>query len=165
MRLVKFVPHFKTMTTDEKKIYKTALLEQCKAQQLKTIENLKLAMEDCQQMANEYGPPKDRYDAFRMQLLRKRDFFAQQMQKANQELVILTSIKPAELKDKVELGAVIMGDKATYFISISIGQVEYAGQTVLCISPAAPVYKAMAGMKAGGKVIFNNNPILIQDVF
>lgn len=165
MRLVIFVPHFIAMTNDEKKTFKAALLEQCKAQQLKTIENLKLAMEDCQQMANEYGPPKDRYDAFRMQLLRKRDFFAQQMQKANQELVILTTLKPAALKEKVELGAVITGDKTTYFISISIGQVNFEGQTVLCISPAAPVYKAMAGMKAGAKAIFNNNPIMIKDVF
>ena len=153
------------MNTDEKKTYKAELLELCKTQHLKTIENLKLAMDDCQQMANEYGPPKDRYDAFRMQLLRKRDFFAQQMQKANQELVILTTIKPAELKDKVELGAVIMGEETTYFISISIGKVNFEGQAVLCISPAAPVYKALAGLKTGAQAHFNNNTIQIKDVF
>ncbi|OQA01697.1 MAG: hypothetical protein BWY70_00292 [Bacteroidetes bacterium ADurb.Bin408] len=153
------------MKSDEKNTFKTKLIELCKAQHLKTIENLRSAMEECQQMANDYGPPKDRYDAFRSQMLRKRDLYAQQMQKANHELVLLTTLKPGELKDKVEFGAVVVCDKATYFVSISMGLVKCEGQDVLCISPAVPVYKALAGLKAGNTTHFNNNPISIQDVY
>ena len=53
------------MDKEEKILMKTQIIEVCKEKQIKTIENLNREMEDCQQMANDYGPPKDRYDAFR----------------------------------------------------------------------------------------------------
>ena len=42
--------------------------------QQKVVDNLKAAMDEAQQSANEYGPPKDRYDSFRMQQLRKKRY-------------------------------------------------------------------------------------------
>jgi len=152
------------MNTEQKNQLKVLLLETCKELHIKTIENLKKEVDSCQQMANEYGPPKDRYDAFRSQMLRKRDLFAQQMQKANQELIILSRIKP-DIKNKIELGTIIITDIQKYFVSVSMGKVIVNNESFLCISPAAPVYKVMAGLKAGDSAMFNNNSIRIIDVY
>ena len=153
------------MENEEKILLKTQILEVCKQQQLKTIESLNREIEDCQQMANEYGPPKDRYDAFRNQMLSKRDMFAQQMHKANQELVMLNAIKPSPLKKKVEFGAVIITGQQNYFVATSLGKVTFKNETYLCISPAVPIFKALIGLKTGDAAQFNNNNISIDDVF
>ena len=153
------------MKTEEKILLKTNIIEVCKEQQLKTIENLKHEMDDCQQMANDYGPPKDRYDAFRNQMLSKRDMFAQQMQKANQELIMLNAIKPSPLKKKVEFGAIVIADQQKYFVAVSMGKVILGEETYLCISPAVPVFKVLSGLKTGDATIFNGNKIQITDVF
>lgn len=158
-----FLP--KVMTTDEKILYKTRVLEVCSRQLLKTTENLKREMDDCQQMANDYGPPKDRYDAFRSQMLRKRDFFAEQMSKANQELAIISSIKPQDIKKKVEFGAFVMTEKQNYFVAASIGKIALGDDSFFCISPAVPLFKVLSGLKAGDTAKFNDNTITIKDIF
>ena len=78
---------------------KIKLVEECKKQQLEIVGNLKNTINEAQQSANEYGPPKDRYDSFRMQLLRKKDMFSQQLEKALNELYALDKI---DLKKEIK---------------------------------------------------------------
>ncbi len=144
---------------------KLMIIDSCKKQQLDTISNLTREMDEHQQMANDYGPPKDRYDAFRSQMLRRRDIFAEQLQKANQELISLTMIKPDELKTKVEFGAVVITNQQKLFISISIGKVVVNNDTYYAVSPNVPLYQAIKGLKKGDTAKFNNNVITITDVF
>ncbi len=130
-----------------------------------TIANLKREMDEHQQLANDYGPPKDRYDAFRSQMLRRRDIFAEQLQKATEELYTLDKIKPGEPRSKVEFGAIIITDKQKFFVATSMGKIVIDKETYFCISPAVPVYKVLEGLKKGDTTTFNNNPIKIVDVF
>lgn len=153
------------MDTPQKTALKTLLIDSCMAKLQDTVINLKRETDDCQQMANEYGPPKDRYDAFRMQLLRKRDMFAQQMAKANQELSVLSIIKPDAIKMSVAPGSIILTPDMNYFIAVSMGQIEAGGMKFMCMSPAVPLYKVLQGLKAGDKTTFNNKTIIISDVF
>jgi hypothetical protein len=153
------------MEIPDKTLLKSKIIEACKKQQSETLANLKREMDEHQQQANEYGPPKDRYDAFRSQMLRRRDIFAEQLQKASEEMSLLDKIKPAENKKKVEFGAVVITDKQKLFISISLGKVSVDNEIYFCISPAVPVYKAMEGLKPGEQTFFNGNRILIEDVF
>mgnify|MGYP007068345097 CR=1 FL=1 len=122
-------------------------------------------MDEHQQMANDYGPPKDRYDAFRSQMLRRRDIFAEQLQKANQELITLNKIKPDELKSVVEFGAVVITDQQQLFVSVSLGKIVLDDVFYYAVSPNVPVYQALKGLKAGDTARFNNNNIRIIDVF
>jgi hypothetical protein len=153
------------MGTEDNKLLKSKIIEACKQQQYETIANLKREMDEHQQLANDYGPPKDRYDAFRSQMLRRRDIFAEQLQKANEELYTLDKIKPNEVKSKIEFGAIVVTDKQKLFISTSMGKISIDDEVFFCISPAVPIYKVMEGMKAGDVTTFNNNCIKILDVF
>jgi hypothetical protein len=153
------------MGTEENKLLKSKIIEACKYHQFETIANLKREMDEHQQLANDYGPPKDRYDAFRSQMLRRRDIFAEQLQKANEELFTLDKIKPSEVKSKVEFGAIVITDKQKLFVATSMGKISIDDEVYFCISPAVPIYKVIEGMKAGDATTFNNNDIKIIDIF
>ncbi len=153
------------MGRDENTLLKEKIIEVCKQQQLATIANLKREMDEHQQLANDYGPPRDRYDAFRSQMLRRRDIFAEQLQKANEELFTLDKIKPNEVKTKVEFGSIVITDKQKLFIATSMGKVTIDNEVFFCISPAVPIYKAIEGKKTGDAITFNNNRFVIADVF
>ncbi len=85
---------------------KRKLVEECRKQLEKVVNNLKTAMDEAQQSANEYGLPKDRYDSFRMQQLNKKNMFAQQMKKSLDELYALEKIDLKTELTKAGFGAV-----------------------------------------------------------
>ncbi|HOY31661.1 MAG TPA: hypothetical protein PKW80_07250 [Bacteroidales bacterium] len=150
---------------DDKIKLKSSIIETCRQQHLNTIENLTREMDEHQQLANEYGPPKDRYDAFRSQMLRRRDIFAEQLQKANLELASLDMVNPEELKTKVEFGAVVITSHQKLFVCISMGKVTVGKDTWFAISPNVPLFQVLKGLKPGDTAVFNNNTIQIIDVF
>jgi len=72
--------------------FKKKLFTHCLQIHSKKIEDLKHLIDETQQLANEYGPPKDRYDSFRTQLLRKKDMYSQQLAILLNEQIILVKI-------------------------------------------------------------------------
>lgn len=150
---------------EDKILLKTKIIEVCKQLNSETIRNLTREMDECQQLANDYGPPKDRYDAFRSQMLRRRDVFAEQLQKANQELFSLDIIQTDKLKSKAEMGAVIITNLQKLFVSVSLGKITVDNETYYAISPNVPLFQVLKGLKAGDTAVFNNKTIQIVDVF
>ena len=144
---------------------KQKLVEECKKQQQKVIDNLKQVMNDAQQSANEYGPPKDRYDSFRMQLLRKKDMFGQQLDKALNELNALEKINLKKENTVAEYGSVIITDDQKYFISIGLGKIQYGKETYFAVSAMVPIAKALAGKKTNDIAEFNGRKMQLIDVF
>jgi hypothetical protein len=144
---------------------KKKLLDHCRAQLLENIQNLQEVMEEAQQSANDYGPPKDRYDAFRSQLLRKRDMFAQQLLKSKEQLTILDKINMDKPNEKVELGAVIITEYQKLFVSIGQGKIKLEGEDWYAISPGVPIYKAMEGKRAGEEFTFNGRTSKILTLY
>lgn len=134
---------------------KRKLLAKCRENILNTIKNLETVIAETQKSANEYGLPKDRYDSFRSQLLRKRDMFAQQLAKNNEQLSLLEKIDADKKLPRVEFGALVITENQKLFISISLGKMSIDGEEYYAISAAVPVYKAMEHKKAGEEFIFN----------
>jgi len=143
---------------------KQKLLDICRSQLMEKINNLRDVIEEAQKSANEYGPPKDRYDAFRTQLLRKRDMYAQQLVKNNEQLTILDKIDPDKGINKVELGAVVITDSQKLFVSIGLGKIELDGETWYAISPAVPIFKAIQGKCTNEEFTFTGRRFHILQV-
>jgi len=146
-------------------LLKKKLLDTCFQIQEEAVVTAKSAMNEAQDAANEYGPPKDRYDSFRTQLLRKRDMFAQQYQRALDELEILKKIDFDTQYDSVSVGSVVITDQVKMFVSIGLGKFETDGETWFAISPLVPLYKVISGLKPGDEYSFNNKRFKILDVF
>ncbi len=155
----------KSIMVNKKTRLKAKILQACISIQNQTIDHLKSVVEENQKSANEYGAPKDRYDSFRTQLLAKRDMFALQLTKANEQFEILNRIPVEKHYEKVEFGAIVITEKQTMFISAGIGKVTVDDEIYYAISPAVPVYKAMEGKKAGEEFQFNGSNMKILDIF
>lgn len=143
---------------------KKNVLNACIKRQQEIINNLKLVMEEAQNAANEYGLPRDRYDSFRSQLLRKRDMFAQQMAKATEQLDLLKRIPVDKPCNKVEFGAIVITYKQRLFVSTAVGKLQVGNEEYFAISPIVPIFKAMEGKRAGESFTLNGNTIKILEV-
>jgi hypothetical protein len=136
---------------------KNKLIEQCLLILKERADNAKKAMDELQQSDNEYGLPKDRYDSFRAQVLRKRDLFAEQYQKTMDEIDLIKKIDPEKKSEKVEFGSILITNKQKLFVSISLGKIVLENEEYYAISTQVPIYNAIKGKKAGEKFEFNGN--------
>jgi transcription elongation GreA/GreB family factor len=134
---------------------KIKLLNKCREQLQGMAADFQHEMDEAQQSANEYGAPKDRYDAYRTQLLRKRDMFAQQLAKLNTQIDVLERIDPEKKCKKVEFGALVVTDNQKLFISTGLGKIDCEGEEYYAVSPVVPIFKAMEGKKEGEEFTFN----------
>lgn len=144
---------------------KKKLLDYCMEHETAAIKQLQEAIDDAQKQSNEYGAPKDRYDAYRTKMMRQRDMFAQQQAKANVVMNTLLKISLDKVCEKVEFGAVVVTNKQNLFVSAGIGKIDIEGETYYAISPVVPIYKALEGKKVGDEVVFNGMKIIISDIF
>lgn len=143
---------------------KSELLEACFLEIDERAESLRKVMDDAQQSANDYGQPKDRYDPYRTQLLRKRDMFGQQLQKILKQRNVLEKIEPEKKCVQVEFGALVITDKQNIFISVGLGKMKFNGEDFFAISPAVPIYKSMEGKRAGEEFEFRGQKFRIKEI-
>ncbi len=144
---------------------KSSLLQKCIDQQLQGINDLQLQMDDAQKQSNDYGQPKDRYDAFKTKLLRQKDMFAQQQAKGKIVLSTLNQIPIEKTCKEVEFGAVVITNKQKLFVSAGLGKIETDGQTFFAISPQVPIFNALKGLKENDSTVFNGMKIEVIKVF
>ena len=143
---------------------KLKVIEACRKKLLESISNLESVIADAQQQANDYGPPRDRYDAFRSQLLRRKDMMAQQLEKEMVELKTLEKIEVQKPTGVAGFGTLVMTTNQNYFISIGIGKMECEGFEFYAISPLVPLSQAVNGKKNGDTVDFRGNKFVIREV-
>jgi transcription elongation GreA/GreB family factor len=144
---------------------KRKLVEECRQQLQKTVNNLQSAMDEAQQSANEYGPPKDRYDSFRMQQLRKKDMFGQQIKKSLDELYALEKIDLKTEMIKAGFGAVVLTNEQKIFISIGLGKLTLDNEIYYAVSVHVPLALALEGKQKGDTYEINGKKLEILDVF
>ena len=144
---------------------KKKILQACIDQQLEVIKNLKQVMEEASDSAEDYGLPKDLYDSYRNQLMSKRDMFAQQLQKVNDQLEILRRIDLGKTYSTVRYGAVVITESQKLFISAGIGKVKVDNDEYYAISALVPFYSAIDNKKAGDDYEFRGKKEKILEVF
>ena len=76
---------------------KKKLISECITRMEKVAQDSQNLMNEAQQMANEYGPPKDRYDAFRTKQMRLADIYSKQFDIAQSNIRTLNMINPDKI--------------------------------------------------------------------
>ncbi|HOI32060.1 MAG: hypothetical protein PHG67_04565 [Bacteroidales bacterium] len=144
--------------------YKTELIQHLIHMQEAAIDHARKAMDEAQEEANNYGTPKDRYDGFRNQQLRKKDMFAKQMFKAMQYLDLLKKPEINKPQKEVGFGALVQTDSELFFVGVGLGIIQFQEEEVIVISMLVPVYHAMKSKKKGESFSFNNKPYKILQI-
>jgi len=143
---------------------KDKLLKKCIEQQTQVIIQLQNEIEEAQQQANDYGQPKDRYDAFRTKLMRQIELYAKQLDRAKLVINALQKIDPEKKLSKVEFGALVITNKQKIFVSAGLGKVDLDDETWFAISPNVPIYNSLKGKKVGDSISFNGMAIVIESI-
>lgn len=149
----------------DKKAVKEKLLNKCIEQQMEVIQQLQQEITDAQKMANDYGQPKDRYDAFRTKLMRQIEMYAKQMDKAKLVVNTLGKIPLDKELGKVEFGAIVITNKQKLFVSAGLGKIELDEDIYYAISPLVPIYLALKDKTKDEEINFNGMLITIKDIF
>ncbi len=144
---------------------KQKVLEACFEQQNKVMQNLKVVMEEVADSAEEYGLPKDLYDSYRNQMMSKRDMFAQQLQKIQEQVDILRRIDMTRTYKEVRFGAVVFTETQKIFIATGLGKITVDNDEYFVISALVPFYNAIDGKKAGDTFEFRGKKEKILEVF
>lgn len=83
------------------------------------------------------------------------------------------SIKLKHALDKIRIdfspetaqaGSVVVTDRASIFLAISIGRVDVDGKAFTVISPASPLGRQLVGSKPGDMRTFNNQTYLVHEL-
>jgi hypothetical protein len=122
------------------------------------------AMNDAQQSANEYGAPRDRYDSFRAQMMRRRDMLAQQLSVVEEELRFLMQINPQIICSTVESGALVKLNTQTLYVLVGIGKLVIDDETFYVVSPVVPLVTAMKDLKKGDSFTFRGTDMKILEI-
>ncbi len=144
---------------------KERLLHKCIKQQQEVIRQLEQEINETQKQANDYGQPKDRYDAYRTKLMRQIELYAKQLDKAKIVFNTLQKVPLEQELSSVEFGAIVMTNKQNLFISAGLGKVSIDDETFYAVSAQVPIFKALRGKQKGEKVDFNGNSYLIKNIF
>ncbi len=145
-------------------VNKTELVKHLIQLQETAITNARQAMNDAQEEANNYGTPKDRYDGFRNQQLRRKDMFAKQLSQAGQNLELLRKPEILQPKNEISFGALVQTASDTFFVSIGLGSVSFNSEQIIVISMLVPIYHVMKGKKVGDSFSFNNKGYTIKSI-
>jgi len=144
---------------------KQKILDACFEQQTKVTQNLKVVMEEVADSAEEYGLPKDLYDSYRNQMMSKRDMFAQQILKINEQIDILRRVDMTKVFNQVRFGAVVVTESQRLFVAAGIGKIVVEGLEYYVISAMVPFYNAIDGKRAGDTYEFRGKKEKILEVF
>lgn len=144
---------------------KQKVLDACFEQQEKVMQNLKVVMEEVADSAEEYGLPKDLYDSYRNQMMSKREMFAQQLQKIQDQVEILRRVDMTRTYSTARFGAIVITGSQRLFIASGIGKVVVDGEEYFVISAMVPFYSAIDGKKAGDTFEFRGKREKVLEVF
>lgn len=137
-------------------VFKAQLVEHLIKMQHTAIANVRKTMEGAQEEANKYGVPKDQYDGFKDQQMRRKNMFAKQLNTAMKNLELLNNLDLKQLHNSVGFGTLVQTESAVYFVAIGIGIIEFQGEDVAVISMLVPLFHAMKGKKKGDDFSFND---------
>lgn len=153
--------------TSEHLTLKQHLLTECLRIQKEVVATAKAAMQDAQDSAMEYddGAEDNMVDSYREEMQNKRDMFARQLEQALDELSMLNKVRPDHAEETAGFGAVVVTEAQTIFVCISLGTIKVDGKTFVAMSPNAPLFKAIAGKKAGESFTFRDKTIKILEIF
>jgi len=107
----------------------------------------------------------DKHETGRAMLQLEREKAGNQLLDIQKQQELFSRVIIDTSSEVARLGSVVVTDKGTYFLAISVGLVKIKEKTYYAISPSSPVGKALLGKKEGELFVFNENNIKIIDIF
>jgi len=104
----------------------------------------------------------DKHDTTRELLHQERDKAAQNHKNQLMKRRTLIQLNNHQHSKKAGFGSLLHTNKGWVFIGISLGNIQFGNEEVLCISPVSPIAKALEGAVQEECVEFNSTSFVID---
>ncbi|MFC7346239.1 hypothetical protein ACFQO9_05825 [Chryseobacterium zhengzhouense] len=124
---------------------KSSLIDSIKSKLSEKIRNFEKLIAETRASNNDTKSSMgDKYETGREMLQQEINNLQVQLNEVlrQQDFLKTILIKPS---DKAEKGAIVKTEKGLFFISVSLGEITFENQKIICISPESPLAKAMNG--------------------
>jgi transcription elongation GreA/GreB family factor len=130
----------------------------------KKIESIKTEVDAVQESAisDTKSSMGDKYETGREVMMQERNRLSSQMDLFTDQLTRLNALVPDKKHNEVRQGSLVRTDKAIFYLSVAIGQLNVNDKQIFAISSAAPLAKGMIGKKEKDSFSFNNVTYVIQ---
>lgn len=151
----------------EKIQFKNRLKQSAEAIIQQRIAATKTAIDNAQQAANseEKSSAGDKYETGRAMGHLEKDMHARQLADHINELALLHAVNVNIACAAATTGSFIQCDSVSFFIAAGLGKQVIDGNTVLFLSPKAPLAKLLWGRQTGDQVIFNGVLVTIRKIY
>lgn len=124
------------------------------------------AMQSAQDSANEETKSSagDKYETGRAMAQNQRDMYARQYEQIRQERQVLERIEGALPSQRVSFGTIVNTTVGVFFVSVSIGLIQWEGQPVMVVSPGSPIGKLLLGKEIGDDFVFQGKKAVISSM-
>ncbi len=102
----------------------------------------------------------DKHETGRAMLQLEMEKAGQQLKYVNEMKEVLSKIKLSKKSGYAGLGSLVITDKATYFLAVSLGIVSIADSEYVVVSLKSPIGKQLLDKKVGDILAFNGARIL-----
>jgi hypothetical protein len=155
------------MTREEKIAFKDSLKQFCQTLIEQRIQTTKALIDNAQQAANseEKSSAGDKYETARAMGHLEKDMHTRQLMENVKELAGLQNINTHEIYSTVTTGAFVQCSSISLFIAAGAGKQVFNGQSVLFLSPGAPLAQLIKNKKAGDSFSFKGVNTIITALF
>ena len=125
------------------------------------------AIDQAQQAANqeEKSSAGDKYETGRAMGHLQKDMLSRQLAESMKELAALHSVQTDALCPTAGPGAYMQAEGIAFFIAAGLGRQQPEGQTILFLSPQAPLAKILQNKKQGDIIAFLGRNLRILEIF
>ena len=106
----------------------------------------------------------DKYETSREMVQQEINNLQIQLKEIIKQKDFLKTILP-KAADKAEKGAIVETEKGIFFISVSLGEINFDNQKIIAISPESPLAQAMQGKMKSEIVCINNINQTIKNIW
>ena len=106
----------------------------------------------------------DKYETGREMLQQEINNLQVQLNEVLKQQDFLKTILPKS-SEKAEKGALVKTERGLFFISVSLGEITFENQKIICISPESPLAKAMNGKQKNEVFSINNINQKIENIW
>jgi len=145
---------------------KSALLEACKDFVGKRFNKVKQTIADIEEslMEESKSSAGDKHETGRAMLQIDRENAGKQLHEIEKLQQLLPRIDVKATSNYARLGSLVYTDKATYFLSISIGDMVVSKTHYFCVALQSPIGQLLSGKKKGDHIVFNGKEHKITSV-
>lgn len=107
----------------------------------------------------------DKHETSRAMAQLEQEKIGGQLSEMSKLSVILNRIDPTIVHSKIQLGSLIQTESGWFYLSVGIGAIQIANNTIFCMTIAAPLGKMLMGKKIGDEFIWQDKKIVILEVW